>query len=93
MIFLNLFSDEVHCCSQWGHDFRPDYKFLSILKNIFPNIPIIGLTATATESIIVDCQNMLNIEGSLVLKASYNRPNLYYEVSKKIFFLKPMSVK
>lgn len=75
--------DEVHCCSQWGHDFRPDYKFLGILKNIFPDTPIMGLTATATESIIVDCQKMLNVQGCVILKASYNRSNLYYEVKQK----------
>ncbi|GLV40738.1 Bloom syndrome helicase [Carabus blaptoides fortunei] len=75
--------DEVHCCSQWGHDFRPDYKFLGILKNIFPNTALMGLTATATENIICDAQHMLDIEGCLVLRASYNRPNLYYEVRQK----------
>lgn len=75
--------DEVHCCSQWGHDFRPDYKFLGILKSMFPGVPILGLTATAPAKIIVDVQKMLDIRGCLVLRASFNRPNLYYEVRRK----------
>nr|CAD7460401.1 unnamed protein product [Timema tahoe] len=90
--------DEVHCCSQWGHDFRPgewqthldtlvryhqDYKFLGVLKSMFPEVPILGLTATATTQVIVDTQKMLNIQGCLVLKATFNRPNLYYEVRPK----------
>ncbi|XP_011494058.1 PREDICTED: ATP-dependent DNA helicase Q1-like [Ceratosolen solmsi marchali] len=76
--------DEVHCCSQWGHDFRPDYKFLGILKTMFPGIPILGLTATAPAKIIVDVQKMLDIQGCLVLRASFNRPNLFYEVRRKL---------
>ncbi|XP_067138640.1 ATP-dependent DNA helicase Q1-like isoform X1 [Centruroides vittatus] len=75
--------DEVHCCSQWGNDFRPDYKFLGILKRQFPNVPILGLTATATSRVIVDVQKILNVEGCLVLKASFNRPNLIYEIKYK----------
>lgn len=75
--------DEVHCCSQWGHDFRPDYKFLGILKNMFPGVPLLGLTATAPAKIIVDVQKMLDIQGCIVLRASFNRPNLFYEVRRK----------
>ncbi|XP_012214750.1 ATP-dependent DNA helicase Q1-like [Linepithema humile] len=75
--------DEVHCCSQWGHDFRPDYQFLTTLKSLFPGVPILGLTATAPAKIIVDVQKMLDISGCLVLRASFNRPNLYYEVRRK----------
>ncbi|KAL0101045.1 hypothetical protein PUN28_018717 [Cardiocondyla obscurior] len=75
--------DEVHCCSQWGHDFRPDYKFLGVLKSMFPGVPILGLTATAPAKIIVDVQKMLDISGCLVLRAPFNRPNLYYEVRRK----------
>uniref|UniRef100_A0A5K4EEM5 DNA 3'-5' helicase n=1 Tax=Schistosoma mansoni TaxID=6183 RepID=A0A5K4EEM5_SCHMA len=75
--------DEVHCASQWGHDFRPDYKFLHILRRQFSNVPIIGLTATATTEIIVDIENMLglNVDKCLVLRTSYNRENLNYYVS------------
>ncbi|KAK4470883.1 hypothetical protein MN116_006396 [Schistosoma mekongi] len=74
--------DEVHCASQWGHDFRPDYKFLHILRRQFPNVPIIGLTATASAEIIVDVQNMLglSVDKCLVLRTSYNRENLNYYV-------------
>ncbi|XP_046603727.1 ATP-dependent DNA helicase Q1-like [Neodiprion virginianus] len=81
--FDRIAIDEVHCCSQWGHDFRPDYKFLGVLKSMFPDVPILGLTATAPAKIIVDVQKMLDIEGCLVLRASFNRPNLYYEVRCK----------
>ncbi|XP_076759691.1 ATP-dependent DNA helicase Q1 isoform X2 [Xylocopa sonorina] len=81
---LNCFAiDEVHCCSQWGHDFRPDYKFLGVLKSMFPGVPILGLTATAPAKIIVDVQKILDIQGCLVLRATFNRPNLFYEVRRK----------
>ncbi|XP_034942230.1 ATP-dependent DNA helicase Q1-like [Chelonus insularis] len=81
---LKLFAiDEVHCCSTWGHDFRPDYQFLGCLKAMFPGIPILGLTATATTAILDDVQQMLDIHGSLILRATFNRPNLYYEVRRK----------
>lgn len=73
--------DEVHCCSQFGHDFRPDYKFLGALKTIFPELPLLGVTATATSKVIVDIQKMLNLQQPIVLKAQFNRPNLYYHVS------------
>ncbi|CAH8566104.1 unnamed protein product [Heterobilharzia americana] len=74
--------DEVHCASQWGHDFRPDYKFLHILRRQFPNVPIIGLTATASAEVIVDVQNILgiSIDKCIVLRTSYNRENLNYYV-------------
>ncbi|KAJ8392310.1 hypothetical protein AAFF_G00076740 [Aldrovandia affinis] len=75
--------DEVHCCSQWGHDFRPDYKLLGILKRQFPKAPVIGLTATATSSVLKDCQKILSVPDPLTLTASFNRPNLYYEVRIK----------
>ncbi|VVC99165.1 unnamed protein product [Leptidea sinapis] len=75
--------DEVHCCSQWGHDFRPDYKFLGILANMFPNVPILGLTATATAHVLNDVQKILNIQGCLVIKSTFNRPNLFYKILEK----------
>ena len=75
--------DEVHCVSQWGHDFRPDYKILGILKRQFPGVPILGLTATATARVLVDCQKILSLKSCLTFRASYNRPNLFYEVRQK----------
>ncbi|GFS01405.1 ATP-dependent DNA helicase Q1-like [Elysia marginata] len=75
--------DEVHCCSQWGHDFRPDYKFLGIMKRQFPTAPILGLTATATTAVLDDVKKILNIPGAYLFKASFNRPNLFYEVRQK----------
>ncbi|KAM9824563.1 ATP-dependent DNA helicase Q1 [Neosynchiropus ocellatus] len=84
---MNLLSrvavDEVHCCSQWGHDFRPDYKLLGILKRQFPNVPLLGLTATATSSVLKDCEKILCVNQALTLTASFNRHNLYYEVRVK----------
>uniref|UniRef100_A0A6Q2WRP1 ATP-dependent DNA helicase n=1 Tax=Esox lucius TaxID=8010 RepID=A0A6Q2WRP1_ESOLU len=75
--------DEVHCCSQWGHDFRPDYKLLGILKRQFPKVPLLGLTATATSSVLKDCQKILCVPEPITLTASFNRTNLYYEVRFK----------
>ncbi|KAK5849114.1 hypothetical protein PBY51_008782 [Eleginops maclovinus] len=72
--------DEVHCCSQWGHDFRPDYKLLGILKRQFPKVPLLGLTATATSSVLQDCEKILCVPKTFTLTASFNRTNLYYEV-------------
>uniref|UniRef100_A0AC34PZQ3 ATP-dependent DNA helicase n=1 Tax=Panagrolaimus sp. JU765 TaxID=591449 RepID=A0AC34PZQ3_9BILA len=75
--------DEVHCCSQWGHDFRPDYKFLHMIKKQFRNVPILGLTATATANVLSDVKSILGIETSIVFKAGFNRENLFYEVRLK----------
>ncbi|XP_039999850.1 ATP-dependent DNA helicase Q1 isoform X1 [Xiphias gladius] len=75
--------DEVHCCSQWGHDFRPDYKMLGILKRQFPKVPLLGLTATATSSVLKDCEKILCVPQPITLTASFNRTNLYYEVRIK----------
>lgn len=75
--------DEAHCVSQWGHDFRPDYKALGNLRGKFPGIPIIALTATATPNVIVDIKHNLNIDGCRVFSQSFNRPNLTYEVRRK----------
>lgn len=81
--FPRLVIDEVHCCSQWGHDFRPDYKFLGIMKTQFPDVPILGLTATASSKVITDVKKILNLPHSYIFRASFNRPNLFYEVREK----------
>ncbi|KAK9886783.1 hypothetical protein WA026_018436 [Henosepilachna vigintioctopunctata] len=75
--------DEVHCCSTWGHDFRKEYQFLGLLKPMFPGVPFIGLTATATMNILIDTQKMLGMEDCTVITAPFNRPNLYYKVIDK----------
>ena len=75
--------DEAHCVSEWGHDFRPDYKFLGILKKQFPNTPILGLTATASTQVLVDVQRILQIPHAQIYKGSFNRPNLHYSVREK----------
>ena len=89
--FARLVIDEVHCCSQWGHDFRPDYKFLGIMKKQFSGVPILGLTATATASVVSDVRKMLNISTCLTFRSSFNRSNLFYEVSRNISKSSPHS--
>ena len=76
--------DEAHCISEWGHDFRPEYRNLkSILNRIKIDIPIIALTATATKKVQEDIIKNLGILDAVVFKSSFNRPNLFYEVKKK----------
>lgn len=81
---LSLISiDEAHCCSQWGHDFRPDYKSLSILKTQFSNVPVVALTATATQKVQYDVMEMLRIPKCVKFVSTVNRPNLFYTVRSK----------
>ena len=76
--------DEAHCISEWGHDFRPEYRNLrSIIDRLGDNIPIIALTATATPKVQEDILKNLGIPDARVFKASFNRPNLFYEVRPK----------
>lgn len=74
--------DEAHCISQWGHDFRPEYAELGKLKSLFPQIPIIALTATADQQTQRDIVNRLNCDPKQYV-ASFNRPNIYYQVVTK----------
>ncbi len=77
--------DEAHCISEWGHDFRPEYRRIrTIIETLGDNIPIIALTATATPKVQSDIVKNLSMEDTNVFISSFNRPNLYYEVRPKI---------
>jgi len=75
--------DEAHCISEWGHDFRPEYRRLREIFEQISNVPIIALTATATPKVQHDIQKNLNMLDARVFKASFNRDNLFYEVRPK----------
>ncbi len=80
--------DEAHCISEWGHDFRPEYRRLRSIIDQIGEFPIIALTATATEKVQADIQKNLGMTDAQVFKASFNRPNLYYEIRPKQNVLK-----
>ena len=75
--------DEAHCISEWGHDFRPEYRNLRAIIKQLGNVPVIGLTATATPKVQEDILKNLDMTDAQVYKASFNRPNLFYEVRTK----------
>ena len=75
--------DEAHCISEWGHDFRPEYRRLRDIFEKISNVPIIALTATATPKVQIDIQKNLNMLDATVYKSSFNRENLYYEIRPK----------
>ncbi len=81
---VSLFAvDESHCISEWGHDFRPEYRQLKLLKERFPKVPVMALTATATPVVQGDIITQLKLSGGKVFKASFNRKNLYYQIKPK----------
>ncbi len=75
--------DEAHCISEWGHDFRPEYRNLKNIIKLLGDVPVIGLTATATPKVQEDILKNLDMSDAKTFKASFNRPNLYYEVRTK----------
>ena len=76
--------DEAHCISEWGHDFRPEYRRLRDIFEKISNVPIIALTATATPKVQFDIQKNLTMLDAVVFKSSFNRDNLYYEIRPKV---------
>lgn len=75
--------DEAHCISEWGHDFRPEYRNLRSIIKLIGEVPVIGLTATATPKVQEDILKNLDMTDAVTFKASFNRPNLYYEIRTK----------
>lgn len=81
---ISLFAiDEAHCISEWGHDFRPDYLSLSNITRVFPNVPVAAFTATATPRVQDDIINKIGLRSPYIVRASFNRQNLFYQVERK----------
>lgn len=86
---LSFFAiDEAHCISEWGHDFRPEYRNLNAIINKIGKVPIIALTATATPKVQEDIQKTLGMQKANIFKSSFNRDNLFYEVRPKMDIIK-----
>ena len=77
---ISIAVDECHCVSEWGYDFRPAYRFICRIREWFPSVPLIALTATATKSVISDVIHNLRLHQPAVYNAGFNRPNLHYSV-------------
>ena len=75
--------DEAHCVSEWGHDFRPEYRQIAKLRELLPEVPVMALTATATERVRIDIVKHLKLRDPQIYVASFNRPNLTYRVTPK----------
>jgi bloom syndrome protein len=75
--------DEAHYLSDWGHDFRPDYNTLGMLRREYPGVPLMALTATVNEKVVNDAIRALDMRNEFRYKSSFNRPNLQYEVRTK----------
>lgn len=83
-VSISLFAiDEAHCISEWGHDFRPDYLSLSVIPEVFPDVPVAAFTATATQKIQEDIINKIGLRSPHIVRASFNRANLFYQVKPK----------
>ncbi len=81
---ISLFAiDEAHCISEWGHDFRPDYLTLSLIPEVFPDVPVAAFTATATHKVQDEIINRIGLRRPFIVRASFNRANLFYAVKPK----------
>ncbi|ULY68499.1 putative RecQ-like ATP-dependent DNA helicase [Chlorella virus XW01] len=84
--------DEAHCISKWGHDFRPNYQYIHKFRTKFPKIPILAVTATATETVVNEIIDVLTLNEPLIVKANFDRPNLYIKcVDVKYDYLIPLT--
>ncbi|MFW6228252.1 MAG: DNA helicase RecQ [Alkalispirochaeta sp.] len=81
---VSLFAiDEAHCISEWGHEFRPEYRNLTVLRREFPDVPIAAFTATATPRVQADVVEALNLADPLLLRGNFDRPEIFYRVRRK----------